>query len=66
MLGDIVIVYGDGVKRNSWKMAVIEDLIQGKDNQVRGVKVRVITKVASSRRSVSWAQRDTNGARKKI
>ena len=43
-VGDVVIVYEDGVKRNSWKMAVIEDLIQGKDNQVRGAKVRVTTK----------------------
>ena len=43
-VGDVVIVYEDGVKRNSWKMAIIEDLIQGKDNQVRGAKVRVITK----------------------
>lgn len=43
-VGDVVLVYEDGVKRNSWKMAVIEDLIQGKDNQVRGAKVRVITK----------------------
>ena len=43
-VGDVVLVYEDGAKRNSWKMAVIEDLIQGKDNQVRGAKVRVITK----------------------
>ena len=43
-VGDIVIIYKDGVKRNSWKMAIIEDLIQGKDDPVRGAKVRVITK----------------------
>ena len=43
-VGDVVIVYEDGVKRNSLKMAIIQDLIQGKDNQVWGVKVRVITK----------------------
>ena len=43
-VGDVVIVYEDGVKTNCRKMAIIQDLIQGKDNQVRGVKVRVITK----------------------
>ena len=43
-VGDVVIVYEDRVKRNRWKMAVIENLIKGKDNQVRGAKVRVITK----------------------
>ena len=43
-VGDVVIVYEDGVKRNCRKMAIIQDLLQGKDNQVRGVKVRVITK----------------------
>ena len=35
-VGDVVIVYEDRVKRNRWKMAVIENLIKGKDNQVRG------------------------------
>ena len=39
-----MIIYKDGVKRNSWKMAIIEGLIQGKDDPVRGAKVRVITK----------------------
>lgn len=26
-VGDVVFVYEDGVKRNSWKMVVIEDFI---------------------------------------
>ena len=42
--GDVVIVYEEGTKRNTWKMAVVEGLIQGKDNKVRGANVRVITK----------------------
>ena len=43
-VGDVVTVFEDGVKRNNWKMAVLESLILGKDEQVRGANVRVITK----------------------
>ena len=43
-VGDVVIVFEDGAKRNSWKMAVIEELIHGRDNKVRGANVRVVTK----------------------
>ena len=35
----MVILFEDGAKRNSWKMAVIEELIHRRDN-----KVRVVTK----------------------
>lgn len=43
-VGDVVIILDEGTKRNSWKKAVIEDLIPGKDKQVRGAYVRVIIK----------------------
>ena len=43
-VGDVVIVFEEGAKRNSWKMAVIEELIHGRDNKVRGANVRVVTK----------------------
>ena len=43
-VGDVVIVFEDGAKRNSWKMAVIEELIHRRDNKVRGANVRVVTK----------------------
>ena len=43
-VGEIVTVFEDGIKRNNWKMAVAESLILGKDKQVRGTNVRVITK----------------------
>ena len=43
-VGDVVTVFEDGVKRNNWKMAVVESLILGKEEQVRGANVRVITK----------------------
>lgn len=39
----MVIVFEDGAKRNSWKMAVIEELIHRRD-KVRGANVRVVTK----------------------
>lgn len=40
----MVIVFEDGAKRNSCKMAVIEELIHRRDNKVRGANVRVVTK----------------------
>ena len=43
-VGDVVTVFEEGVKRNGWKMAVVENLIVGKDKEVRGANVRVITK----------------------
>ena len=43
-VGDVVLVYEEGVKRNLWKMAVVQSLISGKDDQVRGANVKVITK----------------------
>ena len=43
-VGDVVTVYEDGKKRNEWKLAVIEELVRGRDGVVRGAKIRVITK----------------------
>ena len=43
-VGDLVTVYNEGTKRGSWKLAVVERLIAGKDEEVRGASVRVITK----------------------
>lgn len=42
--GDVVVVREDGVKRGLWKMGVVEGLICGRDKEVRGAHVRVITK----------------------
>jgi hypothetical protein len=36
--GDVVTVYGEGGKRCSWKLAVVEELIAGKDKEARGAK----------------------------
>ena len=38
--GDVVLVHDESMKRGMWKIAVIEDLIIGKDGVVRGAKVR--------------------------
>ena len=43
-VGDVVTVYEEGVKRNGWKMAVVESLIVGKDKEVTGANVWMITK----------------------
>lgn len=40
-IGDIVIVHDEGRSRGLWRVGRIECLIQGKDSQVRGAKVRV-------------------------
>ena len=42
--GDVVTVYGEGVKRGNWKLAKVEELIIGNDKEVRGAKVRVAGK----------------------
>ena len=42
--GDVVTVHGEGGKRGSWKLAVVEELIVGKDKEVRGAKVKVAGK----------------------
>ena len=42
-VGDVVTVFEDDVKRNKWKLGVVEGLIEGKDDVVRGAKIRVIT-----------------------
>ena len=38
-----MVVQEDGVKRSLWKMGVVEGLICGRDKEVRGAHVRVIT-----------------------
>ena len=42
--GDVVLVQEEMVKRGMWKMAVVEKLIIGKDNQVRGATIRRVAK----------------------
>lgn len=39
--GDIVIIHDDNLKRNFWRLGLVEELIPGKDGMVRGAKVRV-------------------------
>jgi hypothetical protein len=43
-VGDVVIVFEENKKRAQWKTAVVERLIKGKDEIIRGAEVRVITK----------------------
>ena len=42
-VGDIVLVSEEDKKRNQWKVGVVEKLIRGRDKQVRGAHVRVVT-----------------------
>ena len=34
-VSDVVTVFEDGVKRNNWKMAVVESFMLGRDEQVQ-------------------------------
>ncbi|XP_028413930.1 uncharacterized protein LOC114536783 [Dendronephthya gigantea] len=38
--GDAVIIEGEEKNRNLWKMGVVEELIRGRDDVVRGAKIR--------------------------
>ena len=43
-VGDIVLVKEENTKRGLWKLAKVEQLLQGSDGQVRGAKIRENTK----------------------
>ena len=42
--GEVVLVHEDNVKRSNWKMGKVVGLIIGKDSEVRGAKLKLITK----------------------
>jgi len=48
-VGDVVTVHDECKKRGEWRMAIIESLIEGTDNVVRGANIRIITKGKPSR-----------------
>jgi hypothetical protein len=42
--GEVVVIYEEKLPRSLWRVGVIEDVIKGSDNQIRGARVRVISK----------------------
>ena len=40
-VGDVVLLYDKGTKRAFWKLAVVNELIQGSDDKVRAALIRV-------------------------
>ena len=42
--GEVVLIHEDGAKRLTWKMRIVENLITGKDGEVRGVSIQVMGK----------------------
>ena len=42
--GDVVTMYGEGEKRGNLKVAIVEELIVGRDKEVGGAKVKVARK----------------------
>lgn len=49
--GDVVTVFDENKKRLEWRTAVIESLVKGKDDVVKGANIRVIGKEKSLRMS---------------
>ena len=43
-IGYMVIVAEEGVSREKWRLGKVEELITGKDGEIRGAKVKVLTK----------------------
>ena len=43
-VGDVVLVLEEEKKRGEWRVGVVENLVRGSDNVVRGAKVRAVTK----------------------
>ena len=54
-LGDVVLIH-DKLKRNRWRMGVVEQLFEGRDGFNRGCKVRTITKTGR----ISYLNRPVN------
>jgi len=48
-LGEIVILRDNGLPRRAWKLAKVIELIQGKDNQIRSVKIQMCNKTILER-----------------
>ena len=42
--GELVLVHEDNVKKSNWKMGKVVGLITGKEGEVRGAKLKLITK----------------------
>ena len=38
--GDVVVIRGDDRNRNKWKLGVVDEMIKGKDDVVRAVRLR--------------------------
>ena len=40
-VGDVVMIKGESKKRGKWKIGIISELFQGKDDQIRCVRVKI-------------------------
>lgn len=40
-VGDVVLLYDDGTKRAFWKLAIVNELIQGSDDKARAAVIKV-------------------------
>ena len=39
-VGDVVMIKGGSKKRGKWKISIFDDLFKGKDDQIRGARVK--------------------------
>ena len=42
-VGDVVILKNEGTTRQFWKLGIVTELLPSKDQEIRSVKVRVVT-----------------------
>ena len=53
LLGDVVLIKDDKLKRNFWKKGYVEKLICGEDKKVRGAVLKVVNKKGD----IGWIKR---------
>ena len=56
-IGEVVLISEDKLPRNRWKMAVVVEVHVGRDNQIRGCKLRTLTK---SKNRIIYMNRPVN------
>ena len=48
VVGDVVLIKEDNIHKNDWKLGKITQLVRGKDNRVRGVELKTISRTGQA------------------
>ena len=43
-MDDVVLIYEDKIPRNRWRIGIVDELFEGRDKFIRGVRVRTLNK----------------------